>query len=160
MKKLAFILFFLALKPIDAQVNYNFSLGLRAGETSGLSLKKTLINSTAIEGLIGFSRHGLSATVLLEKYETTDLSQLNWYYGSGAHLTFENKLFPAYNLRNDRYFENGGVGVGIDGLFGLEYQVEDTPVAVNLELKPFIEINTRGTMWASFDPALGIKLVF
>lgn len=160
MKKIAFILFLLALRLIDAQVNYNVSLGLRAGETSGLSVKKTLINSAAIEGLFGFSRHALSATVLLEKYEPTGLSQLNWYYGSGAHLAIENKLFPSYNLQNDRYFENGGVGVGIDGLIGIECQLQDKPLSFNLELKPFIEINTRGTMWASFDPALGIKLVF
>ncbi len=142
--------------------SYDFAVGLRAGETSGLTLKKFKSEQTAIKGIIGLWSHGLSVTGLMEHHAPAfNVAGLNWYYGAGGHVAFDTG-YRVYQWRGDRYrvHRSGNVAFGIDGIAGIEYKVAAIPFAFSLDLKPFAEINSDGAIWTSLDPGLGIKLTF
>lgn len=165
MKKLFLVLSLSISSLMFSQAPYNIAVGLRAGETSGLSVKKFLGSSTAIEGIVGAWRFGISTTALFEKYTPAfNTTGLNWYYGAGGHFAFQNSYYDRYyyykGVYYPNYYENGGFGLGIDGILGLEYKIQSAPIAFSFDLKPFIEMNTHGGMWGSLDPGLGIKVAF
>ena len=167
MKKLVFILPLLIATTVYSQADYKTAIGLRAGETSGLTVKRFIGQSNAIEGILGTWGYGLSVTALFEKHVPAfNTSGFNWYYGAGGHASFENSYYGRYYYyrRNvlyvENYYANGGFGLGIDGIVGLEYKLNNAPIAFSADLKPFFEINTRGGAWASLDPSLGVKVTF
>jgi hypothetical protein len=165
---LTLLLFVLATSMSSAQYAvayqrpYNTALGVRIGGTSGVSIKHFYSQHNAFEGLIGTFGNGFSLTGLVEKHATAfDVIGLNWYYGGGAHLAF-------YNGNN--YYRVGGrevhdrdsqdVGVGINGIVGLEYALPDNiPVAFSFDFKPFVEIDGDGDVAVAPDLALGIKFL-
>lgn len=152
-------------KMPDLAINstsYKTAIGLRAGETSGLTIKQFVGSSTALEGIIGVWSHGISATLLYEKHVPAfDVAGLNWYYGAGGHVAFEAGRRLVY-YRNDRYYRynEGNVGLGIDGIIGMEYKIPSIPFALSLDVKPYVEVITNGRVWTSLDPGLGIKVTF
>lgn len=141
---------------------YKTAIGLRGGETSGLTIKQFVGSQNAIKGILGVWRNGFSATVLWEHYENAfNVSGLNWYYGAGGHASVSgNRVFVRYD--NDRFYQysDGAVGLGVDGIVGLEYAIPKIPFAISLDLKPYAEVVTNGNFWLSLDPGLGIKVTF
>ena len=156
------VVFLLITGLVSAQ--YNFAVGLRSGGTSGITLKKKYEYS-ALEGIIGFWHDGLSVTALWEKTTTAfDVPNLNWYYGLGGHVSvygedFDGKGGPSW-YRHPHDIDDGDLGLGIDGIVGLEYKIPEIPFAFSLDFKPFIEVVTDGGFVFFLDPGLGIKLAF
>lgn len=154
------------LIPIFASAQYKFAVGLRSGGTSGITLKVNTSELTALEGIIGFWNDGLSITGLWEKHPSAfNVEGLHWYYGAGGHIAFyeadyRNERGPAWwdDDRND--FDDGDVGIGLDVIGGIEYKIPPIPFAISFDLKPFIELNTNGGTYFSFDPGIGLKLAF
>lgn len=141
---------------------YKTGIGLRAGETSGFTVKQFIGQRSALEGIFGVWHHGLSATLLYEFHtQAFNVSGLNWYYGLGGHAAFDTGN-TVYYYRGDRhaYYRGGSVGLGIDGMFGMEYKVPNAPFAVNAGIKPYAEVITTGGYWMSLDPGIGIRVVF
>lgn len=141
---------------------YKTGLGLRAGETSGFTIKHFFTPHDALEGIVGIWHHGFSLTALYERHQGAfGVSGLNWYFGGGAHMSLAapSRLY-AYRKGNKRYtyYVNGSFGTGIDGIFGMEYKIPKTPLAVSLDIKPYVEFISTGGIWTSLDPGLGIKL--
>lgn len=143
----------------QAQLDYGTAIGLRAGETSGLTVKGSM-GSNAFEGIIGIWNYGFTVTGLYEWITPTQAAGLNWYYGVGGHIAVNSGYHYWYDSRRDRYYRNGGMGLGIDGIVGIEYRIPRAPIAFSLDLKPYIEFNTAGPIFGSLDPGLGIKVVF
>lgn len=141
--------------------SYNTAIGLRAGETSGLTFKH-FKNSIAFEGILGFWNHGFSATLLVEKHAPAfGISGMNWYYGGGGHVALQSAYYYRYYDRG-RYklYHDGSVGIGVDGIVGLEYKIPSVPFAISLDVKPYLEVVSNGGVWTSLDPGLGVKLTF
>lgn len=142
----------------------DFSIGLRAGETSGLTLKKSIKGNAAIEGILGFRHYGGSLTVLYEKYTPAfNAKGLSWYYGAGGHVgVYEHHHIIYYNHPRHGYYRyydhNNSYTLGIDGIVGLEYKITGAPIAFSLDLKPFVEFGNHGGMFTHLDPGLGIKV--
>jgi hypothetical protein len=137
---------------------YTTAVGVRGIGTSGLSIKHFNRQYRAIEGIIGFYPNAFSATVLVEKYTPAfDVRGLNWYYGVGGHVATQSNV-----IRNEGIYrrEASALGFGIDGIFGMEYKVENTPIALSMDLKPFLEIVSDGGTFIALDPGLGVKLTF
>ncbi|MBU2020435.1 MAG: hypothetical protein KJ941_12375 [Bacteroidetes bacterium] len=143
-----------------AQLNYNTAIGLRAGGTSGLTIKQALGGNRAFEGIIGVWNYGFTVTGLYEIYVPTSASGLNWYYGAGGHLAANTGYYYWYDSRRDKYYKNGGLGLGLDGVIGIEYKIPKAPIAFSLDLKPFIEFNNYGSFYSALDPGLGVKVAF
>ncbi len=141
---------------------YKTSLGIRIGGTSGATVKHFFRPATAVEGILGTFGNGFSLTGLIEKNaQAFDVEGLNWYYGGGAHIAFYNgNRYYGVEGRNVHYRDSHDVGIGINGIIGLEYMLPDEiPVAFSLDLKPFIEIDSDGDVGVAPDLALGIKFL-
>ena len=151
----------LAELPAYAQ-GYTTSLGVRIGGTSGVSVKHFYKRSTAFEGVLGFFGNGFSVTGLLEKHEDAfDVNGLKFYYGAGAHLSAYENRFRYYDRvwRDVNYDHQTTIALGIDGIAGLEYVFDEIPIALSLDLKPFIEVGSGGFVGFSPDPSIGIKII-
>ena len=158
-----FILTIFLLQSQDIQAQYNFSLGLRLGGTTGLSGKYFYQPTKAVEGIIGWYGNGFSLTCLVEKYTPVyNTTGLYIYYGGGAHVAFYDGG-PAYVSHFGReidYYRSNDVGFGINGIVGIEYRLpEDIPIAISVDLKPFIELGTGGHVGFAPDPSIGIRII-
>lgn len=151
-------------KPLnmpDNKSSYRTAIGVRGGGTSGLTIKQ-LSGQNAIEGIVGMWGSGFSLTGLYERYVPAGVDGLNWYYGGGGHVAFSTGKIYNNNSRYLDYYDgkDGGVGLGLDGIVGLEYKISPIPFAISLDLKPFFEVNTMGGTYVALDPGIGIKLAF
>lgn len=139
---------------------YHNAIGLRAGPTSGLTFKH-MMGRNAFEGIVGIWPAGFCVTGLYEINASTGVPGLNWYYGGGAHLAFQPNTY--YYTRDGYYYyrnRDKGVGLGIDGVIGIEYKIKPIPFALSLDLKPMLEVNTNGGVFTGLDPGLGLKVTF
>jgi hypothetical protein len=141
---------------------YQTALGIRIGGTSGVTFKHFYKTSTAFEGILGTFGNGISVTGLIEKHANAfDAVGLNWYYGGGAHVAFyNNNGYYKLNGREVNNRESDDVGVGINGIVGLEYILPDNiPVAFSVDFKPFVEVDTDGDIGVAPDLALSVKFL-
>lgn len=165
MKKLGIVFLLLGISLLG-NAQYKFAVGLRSGGTTGVTLKSNTSSTSAIEGIFGFWGSGISATGLYEKRQNAfDVAGMYWYYGYGVHVSvYESKFNGNFNpYWGERYEPDPGVnavGLGLDGITGLEYKIPEIPLSVHIEVKPFLEFTTTGNVWLSFDPGLGLRLVF
>ncbi|TDO03210.1 hypothetical protein [Sunxiuqinia elliptica] len=163
MKKNLLVLTLFLLISGAAMAQYDYAIGLRSGGTSGLTLKKNY-GATAIEGLIGFWHDGFSVTALWEKNQMAfNEPGLNWVYGVGGHIAvygndFDGRGSGWYDHPHD--YDDGDLGLGIDGIVGLEYKIPNAPIAFGIDLKPYLEIVTEGGVLFSIDPGIGVKVAF
>ncbi|MGZ3903504.1 MAG: hypothetical protein ACXVC6_07410 [Bacteroidia bacterium] len=151
-------------RKINTATDYRNAVGLRIGETSGLTFKHFFSNASALEGIVGASPYSFGITGLYEKYITSGVNGLYFYFGGGGHLNtgYGRSVYYVYNGDNRYYYRRGypGLGIGIDGIIGAEYKVPKIPFALSFDLKPFIEFNNAPDMFFALDPGLGIKFTF
>ncbi len=117
---------------------YDKGIGIRVGVTNGISYKQFIGENAAFEGIVGVQYGELKVTGLYELHsEALDSELLNWYYGAGGHIGFYSDGYnPPYS--NDNYNIAQPV-IGLDGIFGLEYQIKRVPFTIGADIKPFIE---------------------
>ena len=140
--------------------SYNTAIGIRGAGTSGLTIKHFTQNSRAIEGILGFYPNAFSVTVLVEQYVNAfDTPGLNWYYGAGGHVAATNNKYPDREYWGYRR-DDGDVGLGVDGIIGMEYKIREIPFAISLDVKPFLEVTTSGNVFLALDPGIGVKVTF
>ncbi|WP_420317882.1 hypothetical protein [Ekhidna sp.] len=148
----------LAGQQLKTGTSYKTAVGVRGLGTSGLTVKHFTGANKAIEGIVGFYPNAFSATLLVERYAPAFSEPgLNWYYGIGGHVATQSDV-----IKNDGLYrrETSEVGLGIDGIFGIEYKIQEVPIAVSLDFKPFFEVATDGDAFIALDPGLGIKVTF
>ncbi|GAA4442219.1 hypothetical protein GCM10023188_41690 [Pontibacter saemangeumensis] len=142
----------------QAQSGYSTGIGLRGGIASGLTIKHFIQSDAAIEGIIstGFKYRGTVVTVLYEKHaQAFNADGLLWYYGLGGHVGFYNG--HDYYDRDHKHYDDNVVGLGIDGIIGLEYYIKDIPFTIGADIKPYLNIPVGGGFW---DTALHVRYVF
>lgn len=148
----------------QTKAQYNTAIGLRAGESSGITIKHFINNGAALDFLVSFFPNDLGVFCLYEKHQQIgNAAGLNFYYGAGGHLAFNTYRSVYYHDRYGRYWwyhNREGFGLGIDGIVGLEYKIPSIPLAFSLDLKPYIEFNTDRNVYFSPDPGIGIKVAF
>lgn len=156
--------------------DYKTGIGLRGGWTGGLTAKHFIKDGKAIEAIFssGWGWRGYQITGLYEVHKAAftkdDVEGFFWYYGAGAHFggyryykkygewhpTGGNTGYYTYNEEAHSY-----VAFGIDGIFGLEYKIEEIPVTLSLDIKPFIELTTyNGYPMRFWDGGFSIRYVF
>ncbi|MEQ9422939.1 MAG: hypothetical protein RJQ09_00880 [Cyclobacteriaceae bacterium] len=147
----------------EVRAQYKTGAGLRFGGTSGVSLKHFYKPNAAYEGILGIFNNGFSITGLIERSAPAfDAPGLYWYYGAGAHVAlYDNhgRLHGFGRDINDR--DSDDIGLGIDGIVGLEYKIPDNvPLSISMGLKPFLEIDSDGDWDLAPDPAITIRYIF
>jgi len=134
--------------------DYQTGLGLRGGYVSGVTVKHFLDESTALEGILSFGRWGFTTTGLYEIHANAfDVERLSWYYGGGAHIGSWNDYYPTLS-------ERGQYGViGLDGIVGMEYKIEDIPITLSADWKP--SLNLLGyTGFIGWGGAFSVRYTF
>ncbi len=145
-------------QQLKTGTSYKTAVGVRGLGTSGLTIKHFTGANKALEGIVGFYPNAFSATLLVERYAPAFSEPgLNWYYGIGGHVATQSDV-----VNNDGLYrrETSEVGFGIDGIFGIEYKIQEVPIAMSLDFKPFFEVATDGDAFIALDPGLGIKVTF
>ena len=154
------------------QQGYKTGIGLRLGWEGGISLKHFIKERRAIEGIasFGWGYRGFRLTGLYEIHKRfPDVDGLDWYFGFGAHVgAYAGHYFGYYGYSGGGYYDKQGRWhpsgyrsmypvVGIDGVLGLEYQIEDVPLTIGLDIKPYINIIGWGSQFA--DGALTVRYI-
>lgn len=144
MKKLIIVLIVLSFNcgVVNAQ-NYNTGIGLRGGFSSGITLKHVMSDNNAIEGILATQHKGLLITLLYERHVSAfDVPGLFWYYGAGGHLGMYDENDPP------GYLDNTYVLLGINGVVGLDYKIEEIPINISLDLMPRMHVvGYTGLRW-------------
>jgi hypothetical protein len=144
-----------------ACAQYRTAIGLRIGGTSGITVKHQIMDKLYGEAILGSFDNGFSLTGLLEKNTPIlDAEGLYFYYGGGAHIAVYNgrEIYYSRFGREVKYRENNDAAFGINVIAGLEYKLpENIPIAISMDLKPFIEIGSGGYVAFAPDPSIGLK---
>lgn len=151
-------------KFFDSKPSYRTAIGLRGGETSGLTIKHFSKSSgNAVEGIVGMWPGSFSLTALYEHYTPIATPGLAWYAGLGGHIAFRSTVTldytDVYGFRR-YYYRYDNTALGIDGIIGIEYKIPPIPMAISLDMKPFVEVNQDGNVYLLLDPGIGVKVTF
>jgi opacity protein-like surface antigen len=155
MKKTLTVILVLAALATGAQAqSYKSAIGLRGGDPSGITFK-TFINSTNALELIagtGYWGHNFAITGFYQWQKPTDWTpNLDWFVGPGAHIGFW----------NDYYRDDYGTGIllGVDGIIGLEYTLDDIPLNFSLGIGPAIQL-TSGPGFMYWNGGFSVRYIF
>jgi hypothetical protein len=120
-----------------------------------ITVKHFVQDNRALEGLANFWDHGFRFTGLYEIHgDISGAPGLKWYVGPGAHLGWYNGNWH----HGDYYYSDGGFSLGIDGVLGLDYKFNGAPIALSLDINPFLELanHTYVDVWGG----LGVRYTF
>lgn len=152
----------------DAQ-EYQQSAGLRLGHTSGFTYKKFVNQATAFEFLLSGRRAGLQVTGLYLHHTPVDLNfhdKFYFIYGLGVHAGVERyaiyrKMLDPGVPRRFTYVDDYFLAIGVDGFIGAEYRIQNFPLTIGLEVKPYINfVGFRHLDFMFWDFALTFKYIF
>jgi hypothetical protein len=147
----------LAINIVATGQEYKTSLGLRAGQPYGLTVKHFLSEKNAVEGIFAsyLNWGGFVVTGLYENENWTgEYPGLNWFWGVGAHIGFWNAGMNPH--LNSTY--TGSI-IGADAILGLEYTFDEIPLNLSLDLLPTLNlIGDPG--WGGLNGGFSIRYVF
>jgi hypothetical protein len=139
-----------------AQSDYNTALGLRFSSFYGFTVKHFINQQDAVEGILHTRWNAFKLTGLWERHVPAfDEPGLYAYYGGGAHIGIANERYYG------RYYEDGRSIIGIDGILGLEYNIQDpsVPVQFGLDWKPALNLAPYSGFFGS-ELALSVRYMF
>ncbi|KAA9332145.1 hypothetical protein F0P96_11695 [Hymenobacter busanensis] len=156
---------------------YSTGIGLRGGGyASGLTVKHfTGGNNVAIEGLLTteYQAKGARFTLLFEKHYAVlpEFKHLQFYFGGGAHVGAYRRYYyygVPYRWKGHKkeyyyvqYYAEDKLYpvVGADLVLGLEYKIDDLPLVVGIDYKPYFDIFDGGSGLYN-DAALSLRFTF
>ena len=128
---------------------YKTGIGIRLGGISqGITVKHFVNSNAALEGILSFGRHSVIITGLYEKHQPFPKADgLSWFYGGGLHVGFISGDYSYYYFYYKSHkkvyvgdaFNDSQSYVGADFILGMEYKFKDAPIALSLDLKPFVD---------------------
>lgn len=149
--------------------DYKTGIGLRGGWISGLTVKHFIKEKRALEGIFssGWRWTGYQFTFLYEihkpAFQKEEVEGFRWFYGGGLHVAggYQITHWHPNGPWTGYWHEHNYSAFGIDGIFGLEYQIPDLPVTLGADVKPFLEFSSEEDAPVNFwDAALSIRFVF
>jgi hypothetical protein len=121
--------------------SYQTALGVKF-YPGAVTLKHFIKSDVALEGIAYFFNRGLRVTGLYEFHgDINGAPGLKWYVGPGAHVGFYNDHY--YRDRDYNYKGTSYVGVGIDGVLGLDYKFNGAPINLSLDWQPSFEFGNN-----------------
>ena len=109
----------LAGSKLSAQSYFDHAIGARLGFPSAVSYKKYISDYGAIELFAGQSESAFTAGAAYQKHFPLS-GDLDWYLGGGGTLNFP----------------DSGIGIGIQGYLGLQYNFDDIPLNLTFDWVP------------------------
>jgi hypothetical protein len=156
MKKILIVMAFVISGSIICAQDYNASIGVRGGETQGITFKTFVGGSSAFDLILGTHYHGLNFTVLYEihSFDIFGVDNLALFYGFGGHVGFYNSTYWPWAME---HYASGPV-VGVDGVIGVEYTFDEIPINLSLDIVPTFNVVPYFGYWQR--GALSIRYVF
>lgn len=152
---IAIVLFVLISGAVSYGQHYQTSAGLRGSLVSGITVKHFFKQNTALEGIFGLGVWGAGITGLYEIHEPAfGVSRLYWYYGGGGHINQWNDEFPNTPDKDGSYMV-----IGLDGILGLEYDIEEIPITISADWKPFVNLTGFPGFWG-YGGAISVRYTF
>ncbi|HEX4886817.1 MAG TPA: hypothetical protein VFV37_02120 [Luteibaculaceae bacterium] len=149
----AALLTFLSTSKLQAQ-DYKNAIGLRGGFWSGITFKHINAGNKGYEFILSPRFRGFGLTGLYEVYKPAfNTPRLHWYYGGGAHISSYNYSFYRNNERTGT-----ALGLGANGIIGLEYNIGAIPLNISVDLLPTVPIVPFFD--AYIDGALSLRFYF
>ena len=130
---------------LRAQAEYERALGLRLGGGVGVTyVMPAWGNYVELIGEFRFSDNGyLAVGALYElKYSFFDVEGMDWYFGGGANVGIS----------------DGNFGVGVDGIIGLEFTLNQAPLNIGIDWKPGFDLINEADYLS--DGAISVRYVF
>lgn len=136
---------------------YNTALGGRISPFWGITAKHFYNNSDAIEGILHSRLRAFKVTGLWERHMPAfDEPGLEFYYGGGAHIGAATSRYY-----HDRFYYGSRVILGIDGILGIQYTVQedDIPLNASLDWKPAFDLTPFAGFWPG-EIGLSVRYIF
>jgi hypothetical protein len=116
--------------------SYSTAIGVKFWP-GAISIKHFTSDNRALEGLASFWVNGFRFTGLYEIHgDVSGAPGLKWYVGPGAHIGVYNGGVTYHG-----YFYGGGaLSLGVDGVLGLEYKFDTAPIAISVDVQPYLEL--------------------
>lgn len=139
----------------EGESGYKTAIGIRAGGQSGITIKYFVKSNHAIEGIIstGWMYRSSRLTGLYEFHKPfPDAKGLDWFVGMGGHIgSYPGAYYGYYGYYNGGYYDKHGnwhptgyranyMALGIDAIFGLEYEFVGLPFTISLDVKPYVDL--------------------
>jgi hypothetical protein len=145
---------FLAFSATSFGQDYSQAIGARLSPWTGLTYKKQLKEGRYGEGLLMWRWGGFEVTGLYEvhKAQLAEVDRLNWYFGGGAHVGFYRPYWGrGYGWGNPWAGARPAheISLGVDGILGIEYNIEELPLNISIDWKP--GFNIIGSSWGVWD---------
>lgn len=151
--------------PTVVSNDFSNALGVRFGATSGLTFKHKFNTYNSMELILGGGGHHYGLTGLYERNVLTGVNGLGIYFGAGGHIGggyyrtwgYYDPYYDRVYYRDNYYY---GPVIGVDAIAGIEYKIPKAPLALSLDMKPYVEFNRWNGTYFNLDPGLGIKFTF
>src|SRR5581483_2932841 len=116
--------------------DYRTALGIKF-YPAGISIKHFIQDDRALEGIAYFWDHGFRFTGLYEIHgDINGAPGLKWYVGPGGHVGAYNGSY----VRNGHAYGSGDISLGLDGVIGLDYKINNAPIELSLDVQPIFEL--------------------
>ena len=164
--KLLIAMLFLVTASTSAQEIASSTIGLRLGDSDGfgaeISYQKSIGRYTRAEVNLGYrdSREydGVKAVVILQWVHNIS-GGLNWYYGFGGGAgSAKFEALPDPNNNNNIVQPEGGLFVLAAGDIGIEFNFDNLPLLISLDIRPEIGILGYQSFDDKFDFDVGLGL--
>lgn len=154
MKKILVIMLIAAFSSFSAKSQsmgrtYKTALGVKVWNGGGVTFKSFITSQHAIEVIGYFYKQGSRFTGLYEFHgDIEGADGLKWYAGPGVHIGFYNKKYVAE-----------GTIIGLDGVLGLDYKINNAPINISLDWQPSFEFGDNRGFLGSWG-GLGVRYTF
>lgn len=128
------------------------AIGVRAGYGIEASYQHSVANNF-VEADLGFNfgeRNALMVTALYD-FVIASAYNFNFYVGPGAQLGL-------YTFNDYEGHTNVGVGLGVAGQIGVEYEIPAAPINISLDWRPSYHFTGLG--WRGENVMLGFRYRF
>ncbi|HRY99523.1 MAG TPA: hypothetical protein P5550_10760 [Bacteroidales bacterium] len=160
----------LLLPLLLAGQDYSTSVGGRGGYSSGITFKGFLDEYRAVEAMLSWRGGGMQFTMLAQSYRPVMLEysdHLFLFAGYGAHVgytrwyTRHTGSQTIYGHPTYFYSRRSSPVIGADAILGLEYRMYRVPLAMSLDLKPYLELfGERFVSIMPVDMAFSLRYTF
>lgn len=144
MKKLLITsLLVLIVSVVGYSQAYRTGIGVRLGNSNGVTVKHFISNQGALEGILSTRWGGFNFTGMYEhQYQIGSVQNFYWFIGAGGHAgVWDGDPNPWFEDNNDH------VVIGADGIIGMEYTLKNAPLNFGLDWKPSINLIEDTGFW-------------
>lgn len=128
------------IKAQNVTSDYKTAIGFKS-LPGGITLKQFISNNNALEGIMYFDRDVTRFTALYEfHYDIqSTIDVLRWFIGPGVHVGGWTTTFKANNPKKSGL---NTMGLGIDGIIGLDYKIDALPFDISVDWQPSVNLTS------------------